>query len=93
MKVTLSRDADQDIDEIYLWIAKENLATADQLLDDIIEFCFLLLPENPKMGPVYRNSLRVFIKRGYRIIYQIADGEIQIVRILHPARNDRNIIP
>jgi plasmid stabilization system protein ParE len=29
MKVTLSRDADQDIDDIYLWITKENLAAAD----------------------------------------------------------------
>jgi len=93
MKVSLSPEADQDVDNIYLWIAAENMPAADQMMSDIIDFCFVTVSSNPEIGRPYGTSMRQALKRGYRIIYQIKETEIQIVRILHPARNHLGIVP
>jgi len=68
------------------------MPAADQMMSDIIEFCFVTVADNPEIGRPYGASLRQAIKRGYRIIYQVLETEIQIVRILHPARDYRNIV-
>ena len=92
MKVSLSPEADQDVDNIYLWIAAENMPAADQMMSDIIDFCFVSVADNPNIGRSYGRSMRQALKRGYRIIYKITETEIQIVRILHPARDHQNIV-
>ncbi len=93
MKVSLSPEADQDVDNIYLWIAADNIPAADQMMSDIIDFCFVTVAGNPEIGRPYGASMRQALKRDYRIIYQVMETEIQIVRILHPARDYRNVVP
>ena len=93
MKVSFSRAASDDLHSIIIYIAKDDLNAALTLADDIEHFCFELLADNPKLGRRYGSNMRQAIKRRYRLIYQMADDEIEIIRVLHPARNHQNIVP
>ena len=92
MKVSFSRLASQDLQSIVSYIAKDDLNAAIALIDDIEAFCFGLLADNPALGKPYGKAMRQAIKRGYRIIYQTTGNNIEIIRILHPARNHQNIM-
>lgn len=64
-------------------------AAADRLVDDI-ERAFLLLREHPFAGSEFSEAIsgiRLFPARGHRIFYRVVEGVIEIVRVLHQARD------
>ena len=64
-------------------------AAADRLVDDI-EHAFLLLREHPFAGAEFSATvcgIRLFPARGHRIFYRVVEGVIEIVRVLHHARD------
>jgi len=64
-------------------------AAADRLVDDL-ERAFHLLRDHPGAGSDFSESvpgLRLFPRRGHRIFYRIAQGTIEIVRVLHHSRD------
>lgn len=76
--------AEEDLIELWIYIAQDNLNAADQVLDQI-ESKFHLLADNPFLGQSRADiapELRHFPSGSYLILYRaIADG-VQIVRVV-----------
>ncbi|MBN4083150.1 type II toxin-antitoxin system RelE/ParE family toxin [bacterium AH-315-B06] len=89
----LSALAHDDLDDIWLYIARDDLGAADRLLDSIVQQ-LRLLAENPRMGRERRDigpSLRSHSVGRYLLFHRPINGGIEVVRILHGARNIRAI--
>lgn len=81
--------AEEDLIEIWIYIAQDNPRAADRVLDDI-EQRFHALAYNPLMGrlrPDIAPELRYFVVGSYLILYRTVEDGIQIVRVIHGARD------
>lgn len=80
--------AEDDLIEVWTYIAQENPAAADQLLDEIDVKC-RLLTEHPRLGaarPDIASELRYLPVGSYLLMYlEIAHG-IELVRVVHGGR-------
>ena len=80
--------AEEDLINIWVYIAQNNPAAADRMLDELDAKC-LLLADNPQLGPArpdIATDLRHFPVGSYLILYrEIAEG-IEVVRVSHGAR-------
>jgi toxin ParE1/3/4 len=89
MAYRLSALAEQDLEEIGLYVADDaSPATADRLIDAIIER-FNLLVEQPAMGrsrPEFGPGVRSFVVESHVIYYRV-DDEVLIARVLHGQRD------
>lgn len=81
--------AEEDLGDIWDYAAESDAGRADRLLDLIYEKC-RRLAEYPEMGRARHEllvNLRSFTVRNYVIFYQpITDG-IEVLRVLHGARD------
>jgi len=87
----LSPEARDDLQEIWIYIAGDNLAAADKLEADIYQAC-AVLAENPRLGhkrPDLTDEPVLFwpVRGQYLVIYQRETKPLKIVRILHGARD------
>ena len=89
MPYRLSALAEQDLEEIWSYIAEDaSPTTADRLIDAIFDR-FELLAEQPRMGrlrPEFGAGVRSFAVENY-VIYYRHDGDVMIARILHGRRD------
>lgn len=88
-KYMISRQAERDIYEILLYIAKDNIDAALDLNGRLIEI-FKMLADNQEAGrerPELIEGLRSLPDGNYVIFYRQWAGNIAIVRILHSARD------
>lgn len=89
MVVKLRPQAAEDIAEVWEHIAEDNLAAADRWVDQLDEQ-FRLLATQPLMGRA-RNELsprlRSFPFGRYVIFYEPLDDGLDVVRLLHSARD------
>jgi toxin ParE1/3/4 len=89
MPYRLSLLAEQDLDEIWLYVAEDaSLATADRLIDDLIDR-FSLMAEQPRMGrlrPEFGDGVRSFPVENH-VIYYRHEREVLIARVLHGRRD------
>jgi toxin ParE1/3/4 len=85
----LSGLAEQDLEEMWSYVAEDaSPTTADQLIDAIFDR-FELLVEQPRMGrtrPEFGEGVRSFVVESY-VIYYRRDGEVVIARVLHGRRD------
>ncbi len=85
-QTTLARE---DLLSIWVGIARENPAAADRMYDRLAAKMMILV-RYPEAGPVRRDiaaDARMLVEAPYLILYrQIPDG-VQVVRVLHGARN------
>ncbi|BAT56709.1 hypothetical protein NOS3756_57210 (plasmid) [Nostoc sp. NIES-3756] len=81
--------AEEDLIEIWMYIAVENPEAADRLLDQIEAKC-QMLADKPGLGqarPDIAPELRYFPVGRYLILYrELIDG-VEIVRVVHGARH------
>jgi len=92
-QVIRSPQAEEDLAEIWIFVAENNLEAADRLLDRINEKARSLL-QFPEMGRDRSDlapSLRSIPEGNYMIFYRIAGDDIEIVRVLHGARDIERI--
>lgn len=85
--------AEEDLIEIWIYIAQDIPRAADCVLDEI-EQRFFALAENPLMGrlrPDIAPEFRYFVVGNYLIIYRTISDGIQIVRVVHGARDLPNL--
>lgn len=78
-----------DLLEIWLHIAQDNLEAADRFLETIHDKCRLLAGQ-PEMGPDRSDlgpHVRSFAVRDYLIYYRPIRGGIEVLRVLHGARD------
>ena len=89
MSYRLSALAEQDLEEIWSYVAEDaSLTTADRLIDAIFAR-FELLVEQPRMGrnrPEFGEGVRSLVVESY-VIYYRDDGDLLIARVLHGRRD------
>ena len=91
MKIYWSDVAEADLDDIYDYIARDVPYYAELFVDRLIDATDKL-EDHPRIGrPVpeadQRDDIRELIIQGYRIIYLVADEEIQILTVIHGSRD------
>jgi len=88
-RASITIRARADLDNIWLFIARDRPSAADQLLDKFGRV-FEDLARHPQMGesrPELGRRIRAFSVGSYVIYFQTVDAGVEIVRIIHGARN------
>jgi toxin ParE1/3/4 len=85
--------ARSDLDEVwdYLGIEKQNPTAASRQIE-MLHNKFSLLAANPLLGEVRNDlgpDLRSFVARKYVVVYRPIGRTIEIVRVVHAARDIR----
>lgn len=92
MLLRISEDATGDLDEVFnYWSQRATLQVAERILDKIGER-FSLLTRYPRAGVLrmeFGPEIRCISAGDYVIYYRIAPQRIEIIRVLHGARNQR----
>ena len=87
--------AEQDVANHAEYIQRDSLDAALRFLD-AVDAAFRRLGENPQIGAVCRFTkphyagMRVWPVPGFRkylIFYRVAPGEVEVIRVLHGARD------
>jgi toxin ParE1/3/4 len=94
-QVLRTPQAEQDLLEVWDYIAADNPVAADRLLDRIGHLCDRLA-EFPEMGRERSElapALRSFPVGNYVLFYRPADDGIQLIRVLHGARDVDRVFP
>jgi len=85
----LSADADTDIDDIWDFIAQNDPEQAARFLLKLLDL-FVLIASNPLMGtekPQIHADMRQFPYGSYSIFYRPDQNGVEIMRVLHSARD------
>lgn len=89
MPYRLSALAEQDLDQIWSYVAEDaSPRTADRLIDAIFDR-FELLVEQPRIGrdrPEFGEGVRSFVVESH-VIYYRHDQDVLIARVLHGRRD------
>ena len=86
--------AEEDLIEIWLYIAKDNPDAADMLLNEIDLAC-RTVGDTPRLGharPDLAPELRIHIVRKYIILYREISEGVEVVRVVHGARHLPDLI-
>ncbi len=87
--VIKTKRAESDLEDIWHYIAQDSVLAADKVLDDIETQCRLIATQ-PRMGrarpELTHPDLRSFPVGRYLIFYTTLPDGIEIVRVLHSAR-------
>jgi toxin ParE1/3/4 len=78
-----------DLDNIWDYIAEDNEAAADKLIDDILETCNLLL-QMPRIGrqrPELGRGVLSFSRGRYLILYHVVKEGIELLRVAGPGQD------
>jgi toxin ParE1/3/4 len=85
----LSQEADEDLDDIHDFIARDDPEQAVRFLLKILEL-LSLLANNPAMGSSRQDiqkEMRAFPHDSYVIYYIPDEVGVEIIRVLHSARD------
>ncbi len=94
-RLVLAPAARDDLDAIHSYISADNSQVADRVIDSAFE-TFALLTRNPELGRgrnFQKPSLRALRSFGistypnYVIFYRLKEDVVEIVRVLHGARD------
>ena len=89
LRIRRGARARSDQSAIWFYIASDNMAAADRQMDRLHD-AFLMLSDYPEAGRVRVEvdaQLRTFPIDQYLIFYRVSPGVLEIVRILHAARD------
>jgi toxin ParE1/3/4 len=84
-----SLQAEQDLNDIYDYVARHSATNAARLVQRLQQAC-RLLAQFPGMGTTrddLRTGMLAFAEGNYVIFYEATDDGIRILRILQGARN------
>ena len=89
-RVAFTELAENDLTDIWLYIAEDNPDAADRFIDRIYDTCHKTLVPSPESGrarPELADSLRSFPVGNYVIFYRPSRQGVQIVRVLSGHRD------
>jgi toxin ParE1/3/4 len=90
VKYRVSKDARNDLDQIFgYWTGRASVEAADRLVDKIMER-FWLIGEHPNAGPSADHiapGVKCFPAGKYLIYYRKASRAIEILYVFHGARD------
>ena len=87
-RIVRTHPARDDLRQIWVHIAKDNIGAADRMIDRF-ERNLLSLARNPLMGQSaaqFREGLHQFTVGNYVLYYEPIEGGIRLVRVFHGAR-------
>lgn len=90
MKIFWTGPSVADLDEIYTFIARENAEAALRVVEEIYSSVETALREHPGIGRAGRvEGTREYILPGlpYLVPYRVKRSDVQILRVLHAARD------
>jgi toxin ParE1/3/4 len=91
----LSAEALQDLQDIWDFIASDNAPAADKLENGFFE-AFEMLAKRPRMGhtrsDLTERDVRFWPVSSYLIVYRSIPTALQIVAVLHGARDVTEVI-
>ena len=99
-RLALRPQADRDINNQFEYIAKDNLEAAIRFYEAAFS-AFDVLLRNPHIGPAREfenpqlSDVRIWLVKGfdkYLIFYRTTDERVEILRVLHAARDIDNIL-
>ena len=84
-------EAKADIQEIWLHIAQDNPTAANSVEEDIYSAC-QWVAQRPGVGHRRRSLTRApvlfwTVRTSYLVVYRIVPGGVEILRVLHAARD------
>jgi toxin ParE1/3/4 len=91
--VKVAAAAEEDLKEIWAYVAQHNPEAASKLIKEITSR-FIILSNYPQMGREQYTllvNLRSFAVKGYIIFYQPFENGVEILRVLHGARDIESI--
>lgn len=94
LRIERTRQAREDVLDIWNYIAADSIEAADALvrrLDEVIR----LLCEHPRLGTPqdkYRHGLRCMSVGNYLIFYDEIPGVLRVLRVLHGARHWEDLV-
>jgi toxin ParE1/3/4 len=92
-RVVFTPRARADLDDLWLHVALANPAAADRLIDRIVDKC-QGLADYPQLGPVrlaIAPDARAIVVGEYLALYRVVGFDAVIVRIVHGARQLREL--
>jgi len=93
-RVRVTHDAERDLDEICLYIARDNIDAANRFVEELI-LRFPLLAASPRMGrsrDELKPNLRSHSVGNYVIYYREIHGCVSILRVVHGARDPKRAL-
>ena len=86
--VFIRPSADSDLDDIFSWIARDDPIAAERLIGRIIDAAIGLgpFPEKGRRRPELGEDVRSIVIGKYVILYQSEPASVNVVRIVHGAR-------
>ena len=89
LSLFVSPDAETDLDDIWTFVASRDALVADRLVDSITnQFeLFQTMPNSGRQRNELRAGLRSFPVGRFLIFYQLTEDTVEIVRVLHSARD------
>jgi toxin ParE1/3/4 len=95
MRYRVSADAEQDLDEIFVyWANRASVETADRIIDRITDR-FWLLGEYPDAGRPVSNiapGIKCFPAGKYLIYYRKTRRGTDILHVFHGSRDERKAL-
>jgi toxin ParE1/3/4 len=94
LSLLITDTAEDDLADIWTFIAAENPDAATRFVRDIHNH-LLLLCDNPELGPrrdQLAEGLRAHFFRNYVIYYRVTNTSLTIMRVLHGARDAAALI-
>ena len=94
MTYRLSPQAKSELEAIGDHIAGDNPTHAERFIERLTGK-FVALGRNPRIGrarPELRSDLRSFPYGAYLILYRVIDDGVEIVRVVHAARNLEDLV-
>jgi toxin ParE1/3/4 len=88
-RIVHSPAAEDDLLEIWVGLAANNVSAAERLMDDL-DAATQILATQPLIGKARREfgpEIRSFPVRDYVIVYRPIMGGVELVRVVHGARD------
>ena len=88
-RIVQSPAAEDDLLEIWVGLAANNVSAAERLMDDL-DAATQILATQPLIGKARREfgpGIRSFPVRDYVIVYRPIKGGVELVRVVHGARD------
>ena len=92
-RVRVTGDAERDLDEIWLYIARDNVNAANHLVDELTAR-FILISASPEMGRTryeLRSGVRSHAVGAYIIYYRETRTDVSILHVVHGARDPKRV--
>ena len=93
--LVITEDAKADLKEIKAFIRPHNPKRAESFIDELLDKCAILcdMPRAFPLIPRYEAyGIRRCVHRDYLIFYRVREELIEVIRILHGARDYETLL-